>query len=192
MNSTTRDRNAVRHDIQVGELVALASKASGAIGVDVDDACVPPMSKDGPMQLRSVIRGIFGGRSVARGASISSVGDKDAMQPHTPSSHADSYTGELAEPGTPLQQPPGSANLQSTPVLPPRRDGASVGAPGAGASSVPYVVGTPFASAAQSITASGQLSESSMVVVPTPRGSAEHGALSQVRSSCSNYLLLHS
>ena len=107
--------------------------------------------------------------------------------PHTPSSRADSYTGELAEPGTPLQQAPtGSANSQTAPALPmpPRRDGvavgAAVGAAGAGTSSVPSAIGTPFASVAQSITASGQLSEASMVAVPTPRGSAEHAALLQV------------
>ena len=195
----TENKSVVNTRVQVGELVALASKASGEIGIDADDVCMPPVPyKDGPLQLRSIVRGIFGGRAAAattRGASVGS--EKDALQPPTPSSRADSYTGELAEPGTPLQAAPtGSGNSQTTPALPmpPRRDGAAVGAAGAGTSSVPSAIGTPFASVAQSITASGQLSEASMVAVPTPRGSADHGALSQVRSAapkttCSSLML---
>lgn len=160
--------------------MALASKGSGAIGVDDVDgaiACVPPVThKEGPLQLRSVIRGLFGRNSTVPsgvGVSMSSV-DKEGLQPHTPSSHADSFTGELAEPGTPLQQAHGSiSSTQATPILPHQRREST---PAAG----PRSAGTPFASVAQSVTASGQLSEASVVVVPTPRGSAENATLSQV------------
>jgi hypothetical protein len=52
--------------MQVGELLALVSKASGAIGVEVDaspEACLPPIpTKDRPLQLKNVLKSFLGGR----------------------------------------------------------------------------------------------------------------------------------
>jgi hypothetical protein len=92
-------------------------------------------------------------------------GERDSLAPATPSSiGGDSYTGELAEPGTPLQGTGRTGSAYHTmPALPlPLRPRDGTPLPG----------GTPFAGQS-SVTASGQLSESSMVATPTPRCSGE-------------------
>eukprot|EP00892_Ulva_mutabilis_P012726 jgi/Ulvmu1/9826/UM056_0067.1 len=161
--------NAPSHDdklriVQVGELRAMSNKSESAPGDDAPLSCAPPpMPTTGPMALKNVIRNLLHmrgpastpmmieGRTMARPTSAPEPCGRAAST----CNGEDSYTGLLAEPGTPLAGKRLSGHFQTMPVQPIRTTGPgrSTDAP-----QTPPCL-TPKSSV---VAASGALSDASM------------------------------